>query len=293
MNIVLRSDLKPGAWNAFCDASPACWWWHREEWISYCLAHSGGIDHSFAVMDGDEIVGLCPLIQEGDQFSMGGDPCACPVADDNRTLTHVLQCVEELCRKDYSVKRYSFRNSPLSGQVTTVLEDWLCYKDISWKSQVIDLTVSDLWAGVKDGHRAEVHRGLRELSIGFENDRSGMAAFQDMHRREAGRDTRPQATWDMMASWFNYAGLIIARRAGLAVGAAYFIAYKGSAYYASAAWPQDHVAHAALWTAIRTFKEIGFKHLEMGWLDYPTLAVFKRGFGGEAKALHCVEKRWP
>lgn len=293
MRIVQRQDLKPSAWNAFVDAHPACWWWHREEWISYCLAHSGGVDHSFAVVDGDQIVGLCPLIQEGDQFSMGGDPCAWPVGTSvpSNLDEHMVREIDRL-GLNHEVHLAAFRQSPLTS-VSSVALDRLGYKDVSWQSQVIDLTGPDLWAGVKDGHRAEIHRGLRELSIGFENDRSGIAALQDMHRREAGRDTRPQATWDMMASWFAHAGLIIARRAGRALGIAYFISYKGGVYYASAAWPEAHVSHAVLWTAMRTFKELGYKQLEMGWLDHPTLAVFKRGFGGEAKTLHCVEKRWP
>ena len=297
MKIVQRVELKPDQWNIFVDAHPACWFWWRAEWIDYCLAHSGGTDRSFAIVEADEIVGLCPLIQERDQFSMGGGPCAWPVMAasnfDTRSICDAMAAELERLVGLSAIKQARFRRSPLNGNEPVMRLDG--YKDISWQSQVIDLTAPDLWAGVKDGHRAEVHRGLRELMVVTHTSEPRWDEFRELHKHEAGRTTRPQATWDMMRGW-QQAGngdLIMAFRAGQAVGAAYFITYKQCMYYASAAWPEGHVSHAVIWMAMRNFKERGYKQLEMGWLDHQTLAVFKRGFGGEPKTVHCVERRWP
>jgi len=174
------------------------------------------------------------------------------------------------------------------------------YKDISWQSQVIDLTVPDLWAGVKEGHRADIHRGLRELEITLCRNDGDFWAFQALHRIEAGRETRPRATWDLMLDWLHegYGKLFMARLGIKTVGGAYFIGYKSQVYYASAAWPNSHVAHAVLWIAMRTFQRSFDKQLEMGWLGHAddekgkSVEWFKTRFGGDAKPLRCVEKRW-
>lgn len=300
MKILSRQDLRRGEWDAFCDESPAAWFWHREAWIRYCLAYADGRDLSFAVVNDGQLVGLCPLIHEKGQFSMGGDPCASPIG------TMDVDCIDRLVRA-YAVKTARFRTSPLTDvhapHSPQALLQAVGYKDISWASRVVDLTHDEgtLWAALRKSYHSLIHRAEERLDChgGFE-ERWRFAEYAALHQRLHGR--RPYETYALQREWLTTGHAVVytawSKRTASIVGAAYFNLYKRAAYYGSAAYGEPDVACALIWHAMRDLKAHGVERLEMGWQGHAHdekgkgVEQFKRGFGGRDMPLHCVEKRW-
>lgn len=77
----------PQRWNAFVDRHPSGTFWHREEWLDYCLEYEPGVtDLSFALVDERKrerprVVAICPAIEKGKRIRMGHDPCIGPLVE--------------------------------------------------------------------------------------------------------------------------------------------------------------------------------------------------------------------
>lgn len=148
---------------------------------------------------------------------------------------------------------------------------------------------------VRKGHWAHIAKTRRDTSIFIAEDGDCMDVMQDLHRRDAGRITRPQATWDHMRRWCDEGNglLVLALVKNMAVGAAMFIRYGVGAYYASAARlpevpPKDSPAHLIVWSAAEWLRAHGYRWLDLGPLDESTeklaaICHFKRGFGTELR----------
>src|SRR5574341_85996 len=288
MQIVSASQVGDDRWDACCESFPTAWFWWTSEWRKYSLAYRpDAIDHSFAVCNGDRIVGLCQLLQEGASFAMGGNPCPWPLVERDEAMGLIMAEVDRIAAHA-GIENGRWRSSPLAAMPTVSIPGTA---DRSIDSQVIDLRrpLDDLWRDVHDGHRAEIHRGLRSCDI---NRSLGVDEFQRLHERAHGQ-TRSSRTWAYNRRWWHEQADVFLAGGTEPIGGAYFLRYKNSVYYASAAWPAPHVAHAVLWTAIRHYQERGYQALEMGWLNTGSLAVFKRGFGGQAMPMRIAEKRWP
>ncbi len=177
-----------------------------------------------------------------------------------------------------------------------------------WQTQVIDLTGSEaeLWRGVRRSYKALIHRIERSYVI----DAAGsIYSAMKIHDQEAGRQTRPTATWAIQGEWLRdgHALLTSAGIRGLVDmtmahdqwprfeplglidmrGYAYFTVWDGHAYYFSGASLDPNISHALIWTAMKALKARGVQTLELGWLTGDTekdrgIAKFKRGFGGMA-----------
>ena len=171
----------------------------------------------------------------------------------------------------------------------------------TWQTRVIDLTASeaDLWRGVRKSYHALIHRVERHYGVGVWEP-SGILTARALHDAEAGRETRPMATWTLMQDWIRQSrGLLVgACHAGMPVGYAYFLVHEDWAYYASAASRVPDVNHALAWLAIKTLKARGVRQLELGWQGHATddkgraLEFFKRGFGGvDVPANWLAERR--
>jgi len=278
-------------WDDFVFAHPAGWFWHDSQWLHYCEAYrNGNVNKSFMVLDNERIVGICPLIQQGEAFSAGGDPLPWPLVAEGTDRLEVSWTMIPEQRRICKALPLAFRQSPLAARIeVNETEGW---KDISWSSRVLDLTrpLDEIWRGVSKGHAAAIHKGLREMDIREQED---VESLHQLHVREAGRETRPLSTWYLMQQW------LIQARGWLyeaidddcrLAGAAYFITYKQKAYYASAAYVRDGVAHALVWTAIRQLRQLGITALELGRVD-GYAGDFKRGFGGEDRPVVAVEWR--
>ena len=61
MKVVPAAEISAAQWDAACDGSRSAWLFHRHAWLQIEREFFGFRDHSFAVMDGGEIVAVQPL----------------------------------------------------------------------------------------------------------------------------------------------------------------------------------------------------------------------------------------
>lgn len=314
--VIPFSEVLRPRWDAFVDAHPEAWWWHRSEWLAYCLAyHPGARDLSFAVLLRDQIVGLCPVIVEGDEIAMGGEPGAAFVVPPGQGRAGVeadLIIRDEIDRlaAEHGIRRVAFRWTPqpeppaIGGLDHRWWPEWLenrGYRDISWTTRVLDLTQPEasLWRGLRKGHRADIRKAEREYRLTVGGDELFMV-YEQVHRSAHG-NPRPDATYTLMRRWCaDGVGLVVKAADIAAVASAYFLVYKDGAYYASAAALVPDVMAAVVWQAILALKARGVRTLELGWCARKddsekacNVAHFKAGFCSTIAPLYAVEKLFP
>ena len=192
-----------------------------------------------------------------------------------------------------------------------------------WATRVIDLSLSkaDLWRGVRKSYRSLIHKAERELTVEAIPQRGAgglIRTCQRVHRFDAGRQTRPDATWDLMGDWADDGSGLIAmafdytnrpvemlERNGEpgndpfqwlwlpCVDYAYFVVRGAWAYYASAASLRAGAHHAVIWHALLELKVRGVRWVEMGWQRQAVdekgngVEMFRRGFGGQDEPAQC------
>jgi len=113
--------------------------------------------------------------------------------------------------------------------------------------------------------------------------------MQLVHRADAGRVTRPQHTWDLMADWIRDGhGLLIGawdEETKEWVGFGYWFLSGRAAVYMSAASLHDNTLHAIQWEAIKQLSQrVDIKDYEVGWDTSgspASIGFFKRGFGSQ------------
>lgn len=183
-----------------------------------------------------------------------------------------------------------------------------------WQTRMIDLgqDEADLWRGVRRSYHAMINRLSREY-LAREGPTAGklrhvlcgpgagglIRTAQRVHCLDAGRETRPDATWDLMGDWaddetgllvmaYDYSDGAVPEMTGWppCVGYVYFIRWEGWAYYASAASLVLNINIALVWWALLALRERGTRWAELGWQGQGTtekernVEFFRRGFGG-------------
>lgn len=277
------------------------------------------------------MLGICPLIVEefGDderEFSFGGGPCPGPALRSGlsarqreQVLDHVLAHLDDLAASERA-RRVTFRRTPLARSsvdggctVDTLLTRG--FLDVSLATRVVDLSGRDeasLWRDIRHGHRYDIRRGERSLSVRVV-DRSGFhpamfRSYVELHRRAAGRVTRSARTFDLMAEWIqqDLGALFLSLDGDRVIGSAYVILYKDGAFYASAAnepeWEGIPSGHLLQWSILRWLLSRGVRRYELGLqVEAPMLHLdvtpkdtaishFKRGFGGLTVPLVVLER---
>lgn len=287
-------------WDAFCAAHAASTFWHHSRWLAYCEAYrTSNQNLSFAVMDEDHIVGVCPLMLEGGEFRGGGAPLGAMLT--NGTVGACVPLYQELARlaSTHGQTRYLGRTRPDPDELVT---------DVSWQTSVIDLMPREhqLWEKLRRSYKSLIHRAEDTYRIeevpGLVGDMCCRHILRMVHAEAAGRVTRHVDTWRLMGEWMRdgYGLAVVAYTdAGQCAGFVYCTIYKGFAYYASGATLEKNMSHALLWHAILACKRRGVSYFEVGWLaregDSPkdrAVAHFKEGFGGEPWTVPAVERRW-
>lgn len=288
----------------FVATHPHGWWWHTEEWMRYCEAARGGSARHVTVRDPDGLRVWMPIIVEGGVAQCDGNPLPIPLL---RTFSDWIHAALEL-RTYTGITRWRFRDSPLASVSGTDLYELdkafhrEGFKEVGWRTRLIDLTASetDLWRGVRKSYHSLIRGGEKRLRIESVAD---VEVFRQLHVASAGRETRPRATWSCMQRWLavDRALLLVAYDQSedtiRPVGAAYWIVYKQAAYYASASYLQDNVAHAVIWQSLLHLRDkCGVMKVEMGWQGHAqdekgkNIEYFKRGWGGHDVPLPAWEK---
>ena len=163
-------------------------------------------------------------------------------------------------------------------------------------TRVIDLrqSVEDLASDLRKGHRSDVKRSLHDFHVRVIQDQEKMEQFRRMHIGVSGRETRPKASWDLMADWMRQGHLVLvgaveakaSTDADEWIGFAAFYVWGRWAYYGSSATTAPRVSHGLIWTAMLELKRIGVERFEIGWQQEAEsekgkrIEFFKRGFGG-------------
>lgn len=304
--IVPRAELPAGAWDGYVELHPEGSFWHTGGWIDYCLAyHPGAIDHSLAIVHEGIILAILPLVQEGEGFTMGGHPGAPPIWS-GWVLPQSVWGLVQLSAVQAKVRRVAFRYQP--GLQPREVPDG--YRVHSWSSYVVDLRRDEktLWRAVRKSYHSLVRKVERDMHLAVTQHPWGPMNGHAIHRQVAGRETRAQRTWDLMAEWAEAGNALTAlvghrdqimdpARENGWTGFAYVIRYKNWAYYASGATTEPSTGHALQWQLIRTLRYGGLASYELGWAARPGdsekergIAQFKAGWGGELMPVVAVER---
>lgn len=174
----------------------------------------------------------------------------------------------------------------VSGVITSRAD---VLRSAHWLTRVIDLDVDReyLWQGVRKSYRSLIRRASERYEIVYCAS-DVMSAFERMHERVSGRQTRSSESWRMMREWVQSGHLLLvgARDSDRWVAFAAFEIWHDWAYYGHAASEVRDVSHALIWAAMNELKSRGVRVLELGWQHEATdekgraIEFFRRGFGG-------------
>jgi len=315
------------AWDDFCLQSSEAWFWHTTKWLDYTLEYRpelAPVSHSFFIAAGGKIAAICPLVLETSvepggesrQFSYGGDAVPAPAfvgglsANTKKAVRKALfRQIDELAIAN-RVQRVSFRvappapffwqsNHPLPNPL---LREGFC--DISLLTQVIDLAKSEdqLLRELRGDHRRGIKRAGKIMSTSiFDSSNITSDQFERyrlLHRKAAGRTTRPLSTFEMMHRWIQdgLAVLSCATLEGKDIGFTLTSVYKDGAYYCSGCNDPEFndlpIGHLLHWRTMLWLKAHAIRYYETGIQQYASqphslaskkdwnIAYFKRGFGG-------------
>jgi len=183
------------------------------------------------------------------------------------------------------------------------------WRDDGWPTQVLDLahtSPADRWRAVRRSYKSLIHRAQRTTRLLVWDHTlpadAAVEACRRLHVEAAGRETRPRATWALMADWIHegHGMLVLALKGGpsksaagaspapstthpqsentcshfgnadiltdILLGWAYVYTYQGWSYYGHAVNRHPDIGPAIQWTAIEALAARGdITHYELGW----------------------------
>lgn len=286
MNVTAVPLTEIGAerWDGFVEGHPHGWWWHRTAWIEYLTHYTGWTDYSSALRVGDRIVGVIPLLVKDGTAAAGDDPLAEPLY----LREHATKC--GLAALDYAagiLERYG--RAYLSWRVRGMPDLGLPARPGLRFSRVIDVNLSPprLWRDVRKSYKALIHQVQRRFEIVVGYAEAQMSDYAVVHRAAGG--TRAARTYELQLEWVRsrHAFTAVAYEGSTPVAAAYVLAWKGWAYYASGPSLTPSAQHGLQWAIIEELAaRTDVHYYEMGWqgaaLDEKERQIefFKCGFGG-------------
>ena len=328
MEIVPFSEIGRDRWDAFCAASREAWFRHRSAWIEYTVAMrqpGSSEDLSFGVIDGGRLVAAAPLIREAvhgrpdlSEFGFAGWNVPFPALADGLGAAHSDKIRKEIFREidrlaqQHGIAYASFEVNPLSTLGTRDACSanplpFFGYSATEIATHVIDLSPDEetLLRNMRKGHKSDISSARNSGWTASVLDRTNVTdrsfeVYRLIHLHAAGRQTRPERTWQLMRQWLadGFAVLGLVRKAGgEPVAAALSITDKDGAYYGSSCVEPEMeqergIMHLLLWETMRSLKATGARWFETGWQLTPTISqevpsrkevnisLFKRGFGG-------------
>ena len=263
MHTIAAAECDHDEWNRF--ACEHGWFWHTSLWHDYTVQYASATNPrsaAFAVVDGTELVAIAPAIIEqtnssGASISFGGGPTWAPAVHGGleayaraAALDKCLQRLEQIA-DDAGRAELRLQLSPL---VSTFPERALefagattrrGYRDLSLTTAVLDLAGSEdaLLRAMSKGHRSAIRRG-HHIATRVATDDASFATYRELHRRAAGRTTRPSTTFELMRGWLEmgYAAVVLAEIGGEPVGASLLLICRDGAY---THLPQRHLSIGA------------------------------------------------
>lgn len=339
MKIIPFDQIGPSSWDDFCTASDDAWFRHTSTWINYTLNMSfekGSTQNlSFGLMEFDKLIAIVPLIKqrgyshsEGYTFRCAGFntpfPAFCNSLGEKQRKKVTKQVFLEIDRlaKANQIDCTLFEISSLvprvrQGYYAVNPMPRLGFNDTQIASHIVDLKIPEtrLLAQCSKGHRSDIHFAMKTDAFVKVLDSQTVTekdfmSYRTIHRQAAGRQTRPDKTWEIMYEWI---------KRDLSVLALYFVdndrciaallssVYKDGAYAQSDCTlpeykKQKGIMHSLFWESMKFVKKKGFQWYETGFQYTPALsqtvptqkeiniALFKRGFGGRRVPYYRGEK---
>jgi hypothetical protein len=319
-NLVPYEQVTRMAWDQFCKNSRDAWFVHTSGWIDYAHAMRPSAENkSFAVVRGKQVLAVAPVIVEtceGEKrLTYGGLNTPFPAffndlgEADRRSIEkfifhHLLAGVAP----DYA----AFYVPPLIDRIiereavaNPLLDAGFSESSLSTNVLKLGRDELDVFRAFRKGCKSDIKtaqkRGFTVAIIDSDNfDPSRFDQYKAIHRAAAGRQTRPDATWNQQQSWLQVGQSILAitEFEGRPVSAAFVNTYKSRAYYQSAATlpefeGQVGLGHIAQWMLIMYLNKKSFDWYEIGWnysagfsQEYPSrkllgISRFKAGFGAD------------
>jgi hypothetical protein len=325
MDIVELKKDNYEEWDEFCRKSDDAWFWHTTSWIEYTLNYKPElktIPKSFFVYHNNKIIAVCPLFIEEKRFknekineiAFGGDYGPAPALANDSTKKERKKCFKMIfwhidsLAKQNDIKRALIRFCPLSkSYIGRNNFNYLLkfdYFDCTTNTQIIDLSKSleELRRDISHGHDAAIDSANKKLTVEvYDKDSITYEIFEEyreLHRKAAGRVTRPKKTFDIMFELIknDMAFLVGAKMNKRFVGFSYFTKYKNIVYYGSACndpeFEKIGIGHLIQWNAIKWMKERYIIYYEVGIQKFfnelvepstdkeISISFYKRGFGG-------------
>lgn len=322
MEIEYLNQSNQAQWDDFVEKSSSAWFRHTRDWQKYsscCRFDSNTRNFSFMVKQDGKIQAAVPLLAEYsypemtfDAFSMYGDytPLAAFADDSNVSRANVVEAIMDRIRKIAS------ENGIRYGKfIIDPLIEYPYFKDfapfdlleegasLSFKTtNIIDLTadLDTIIRRMRKGHKAAIKQVAKlpgyhvEVYDNTNITMEKVLIFKEIHKKDAGRQTRTDASWECMYEWIRDGrGTLVMLYLDELQGygaAALVMHWKKSAYYASfgtldSYFLGGHAGHIIQWEAIKHLKAKGIERYETGDNYYGSedpklheIGKYKKGF---------------
>ena len=296
-------------WNALTAGFPRYSRFNIESWLLISrFKNLFADDFSFVATENKRPVACVffPLEKHSEfvRVTIDGDYVVAPIADE-RHEKDIFAKIDELAR-EHNVASIKFLMKPTREDEYNILQKYN-FLDTSVLNFRIDIS-GDFLKGCRKGHRCDIKRILNDKDFSLacfdaENpSREAHNGYQMLHRKQAGKVTRPQETFDLQYERMRVDKSLLAELSykGKKIAYAYFEYEKGGeyAYYASSAGDPDYAkvqtSHAVIYAASELLRKKGIKYIlveqpaspAVQYDYYPSLkqldiARFKRGFPGK------------
>ncbi len=348
LEFIPRSENNREDWNNFCLQSHTAWFRHTTWFLDYilsCRFDNKSKDLSFEVQLNGKLVAIVPVIFQSlyptrDKFEFALYDTNLPFAafinnykdfspDTRKDVTKEI-CIEiERLAKANSVSYIRIFNDELteetlSGQHNVNIYPKYGYLDTTISANIIEFkkntqefkSEQELLSNVRHGHKADIkfaQKNKMTIEI-FNKDNISLEIFskyKKMHIIAAGRQTRPDNSWEKMYDWIKngYSFLAFEKVPDHEeyISGALIITYQNKAYYGSAATLPEFeggraIGHILQWEIIKYLLNAGYSYYDIGWNFYPAISqelghekefrisLFKAGFGSVLYPVFRAEK---
>lgn len=307
MKIIDFKEIPNEKWDEYVAMLPDATHLHTSWRLNYFNAIGGTeYDRSFAVLEGEIPLALCPLTVSQGVFAgkkfIEAAAASCypaiirlPSAQRRRTVRAIFNLIDERLNKD-DVKRAVLYKHPVSlGFLQGDTEPSNIAEAVSYgyfchvrNTIIVDLRKDEaaLIADMSKYHRKHIKKTAKQGVVikEYRGDvdvlQSLFTEFRNAHFKSAGRWTRPMASWDVMESLLkrNMATLFVA---SLETGLNISFLFCGEFDKFSFGWSQVNIdeyeseyspRHMLEWEAMMSYKRRGFSFYGLGFkYDMPLL----------------------
>lgn len=325
MRFCARSEIPKNDLIHLFSNSYSHWFHQTDSWIDYTLKmrNYGSKDLSFGVYVDNKLVAFAPLIKEymlqnscSFEFSMAGIPSVTPTYSNlispnlqKRIETQIFNKIFRLVESE-NISYINMHVPPLTDDILNqkikmnpLLK--FSFNDTSLTTNILRLekNTEAIFKKFRKGTKSEIKTAMKnnlESKI-FDSkniSREKFELYKGIHFQASGRQTRPDATWDLMFDWVKSGQSILSLtyQDDEAISAQLINTYRNKAFYHSGATlpsnsRQRGVGHLAQWEIIKYLCGLDFQYYDLGLnmhsalsqevVDSKLLGIskFKAGFG--------------